>query len=549
MHRHFARFPVRARVIALATTSAVLFALVIGAFIGVGAASSFASPAFQTQWNSVESVIPNFWGPLSTARDGQAEPYVEGSYNGQTGMRLVQYFDKARMELTTPTSPVTNGLLTVELKSGQLQLGDNSFQQQAAANIGIAGDPNTPGPTYASLAQLPEKSPQASGSVNLGYDVASNTFVTTPPSTDPATTFAAYISDPSGRFGQNVPQAFVTFLNKIPGGYLSAMGYAISPAFAANVQVAGKPNVPVIIQAFQRKVLTYTASNPAAFQVEFGNIGQHYYTWRYSGNPAPTASGTTASGATSAPIFTNVQDTSLTVVYTTTTAVCGTADYRVQGTTEWTTVINNFSCVPGLTKTSHSIDLSGLTPNTTYEVRPAVKDTTQTISYGPVGTVTTAAASPVVISPINISNLTDTSVVVSYTTNIPTCGIVQYRTSGNETWGADEDISAPCDPSVASTTHNKNLTGIAPNTSIDVRAAVKAPGDTVVHYGRPVTFTTSSSAATPTAAPATPTTAPATPTTAPATPTPAADTPTPAPPTATPGAGSPTPGNLPSPRP
>jgi hypothetical protein len=72
-----------------------------------------------------------------------------------------------------------------------------------------------------------------------------------------------------------VPQVFVTFLNTIPGGYLSAMGYPISAAFAANVQVAGRANVPVVIQPFQRKVLTYTASNPAAFQVEFGNIGQH----------------------------------------------------------------------------------------------------------------------------------------------------------------------------------------------------------------------------------------------------------------------------------
>src|SRR5215510_5196260 len=174
--------PARYRTIVPGAGALLLITAMLTAWLwsGVSAASAFASPAFQAQWNSVESVIPNFWGPLSTARDGQAEPYVEGSFNGQAGMRLVQYFDKARMELTTPTSPVTNGLLTGELKSGQLQLGDNSFPQQAAANIGIAGDPNTPGPTYASLGQLPEKSPQASGSVNLGYDVASNTFVSTP---------------------------------------------------------------------------------------------------------------------------------------------------------------------------------------------------------------------------------------------------------------------------------------------------------------------------------------------------------------------------------
>jgi hypothetical protein len=256
----------------------------------VHAASAFASPAFQQQWNSVESVIPNFWGPLSTARDGQSEPYVEGTYNGQSGMRLVQYFDKARMELTNPTTGVvTNGLLTVELKSGQLQLGNDSFQQRAPAAIGIAGDPGAAGPTYASLAQLPEKTPQASGSVSLSYTVATNMFATTTPSTDPAATFGAYISDPGGRFGQNVPQGFVDFLNRIPGGYLPAMGYPISPAFAASVQVAGKANVPVIIQAFQRKVLTYTPSNPQAFKVEFGNIGQHYYEWRYSGAGTATA--------------------------------------------------------------------------------------------------------------------------------------------------------------------------------------------------------------------------------------------------------------------
>src|SRR5947209_7940426 len=74
-------------------------------------AGSFASVAFQQQWNSVEGTVPNFWGPLATARDGQVEPYAEGVYNGQPGLRLVQYFDKARMELTNVNRIVTNGLL------------------------------------------------------------------------------------------------------------------------------------------------------------------------------------------------------------------------------------------------------------------------------------------------------------------------------------------------------------------------------------------------------------------------------------------------------
>src|SRR4051794_20770953 len=36
----------------------------------VSAAGGFATPAFQTQWQQGEAVTPNFWGPLSLARDG-----------------------------------------------------------------------------------------------------------------------------------------------------------------------------------------------------------------------------------------------------------------------------------------------------------------------------------------------------------------------------------------------------------------------------------------------------------------------------------------------
>ena len=67
-------------------------------FLNVEAAGSFASPAFQKQWAAGEAITPNFWGPLPLAHDGQNEPYVEAP----GGSRLVQYFDKARMELTNP---------------------------------------------------------------------------------------------------------------------------------------------------------------------------------------------------------------------------------------------------------------------------------------------------------------------------------------------------------------------------------------------------------------------------------------------------------------
>lgn len=45
------------------------------------------------------------------------------------------------------------------------------------------------------------------------------------------------------------------------------------------MKVGGK-TVPVLVQAFERRVLTYTPDNPVLFRVEYGNIGRAYYAWR-----------------------------------------------------------------------------------------------------------------------------------------------------------------------------------------------------------------------------------------------------------------------------
>ena len=89
---------------------------------------------------------------------GLMEPYAESP----GGQREVQYYDKSRMEITQPTTGdpdsvwfVTNGLLVNELMTGQLQLGDNSFQQHSPAEVNVGGDPDDVlGPTYASMAGL-----------------------------------------------------------------------------------------------------------------------------------------------------------------------------------------------------------------------------------------------------------------------------------------------------------------------------------------------------------------------------------------------------------
>src|SRR3954447_14319253 len=82
------------------------------------------SPAFADQWNSIEPKVPNFWGPAY--QNIFPEQYQEASGASAPGQRFVQYFDKARMEQTTAGGAVTNGLLTVELISGQRQFGDTA---------------------------------------------------------------------------------------------------------------------------------------------------------------------------------------------------------------------------------------------------------------------------------------------------------------------------------------------------------------------------------------------------------------------------------------
>ena len=59
-------------------------------------------------------------------------------------------------------------------------------------------------------------------------------------------------------------------------------GLPITEPYWTRVLVGGQPR-DVLLQCFERRCLTYTPSNPAAWRVEMGNVGRHYYRWRYGG--------------------------------------------------------------------------------------------------------------------------------------------------------------------------------------------------------------------------------------------------------------------------
>ncbi|MGI8857843.1 MAG: hypothetical protein ACR2JW_19065 [Thermomicrobiales bacterium] len=192
------------------------------------------------------------------------------------------------MELTN--GAVTNGLLASEIVKGQVQVGDATFQPKAQPAIPIAGDTDNPGPTYAQLggpaASLLAPAASQPGGASLPSIGADGTVTAASVNANGRAAIGAF--DDTTK--HNVPGVFVDYRNTAG---LQTIGLAISEPFTANVKVAGKQKL-VEIQVFERRVLTYTPDNDPTFQVEMGNIGQHYYTWRYTGapagNPSPTAS-------------------------------------------------------------------------------------------------------------------------------------------------------------------------------------------------------------------------------------------------------------------
>ncbi|MGI8587181.1 MAG: cellulase family glycosylhydrolase [Chloroflexia bacterium] len=269
----------------------------------------FADPTFQSLWTRTDQPVAAhqttrtwFWGPAPSTM--MSETYLDAPDGSQ--QRLVQYFDKSRMEINNssgdPNNPfyVTNGLLTVELISGLMQVGNSSFEMRRPAQIPLAGDANDANaPTYATFGYVSnvggaKPSPNRTGQLNLTVLHKDGTVVTdTGKSVYPKIDNVHY----DGTSQHNIPRAFWDFLNQSgpvivdgvlrPNDRLStpwfyASGLPISEAYWARVLIAGKPT-DVLIQAFERRVLTYTPTNPAGFQVEVGNIGAHYRDWRYGG--------------------------------------------------------------------------------------------------------------------------------------------------------------------------------------------------------------------------------------------------------------------------
>lgn len=279
--------------------------------IGNSAATNinFADPAFRNIWNRADNLVSSgavsrswLWGNGFTLAGNEAYKQAPG------GVRVVQYFDKARMEINNPGAPrdrffVTNGLLVRELISGHTAIGDNPAeieQRSPADNVAIAGDPiesNPVAPTYATFKDVASlendrRIPSALGSFAT-LTIKKNGEVSSNPALNG--TYAGlkqvYYNE---NLGHNIPEIFWGFMNSRSNvqdangsivvdnimDWQKDLGYPLTEAYWTKARVGGTEK-DVLVQAFERRVLTYTPSNTDPYKVEMGNVGLHYFNWRY----------------------------------------------------------------------------------------------------------------------------------------------------------------------------------------------------------------------------------------------------------------------------
>jgi hypothetical protein len=282
-----------------------MLATLLAPALPVSAQQPGLSVAFWRTWARADRPVAEgraartwMWGPAPVTHV-LVEEYDEATdFDGDVlGVRMVQYFDKTRKEITDigadPVNPwyVTNGLLAKELITGQVQLGHNRFAQAPAARVPVAGDLDDPNaPTYVSFQPLKGYQPLPVGMTIIQTIDHNGTVGADQMLARYGVTAAVLVRETN----QTVASVFWDFMNARGTVYSDgafredglfenpfyATGFPLTEAYWTNVRVGGVPK-RVLVQVFERRVLTYTPDNPPGWRVEAGNVGLHYYQWRY----------------------------------------------------------------------------------------------------------------------------------------------------------------------------------------------------------------------------------------------------------------------------
>jgi hypothetical protein len=222
--------------------------------------------------------------------------------DGPGGARFVTYLDKGRLELTDPTSEtVTAGLLAKELISGKMQIGNSEFRSYEPAAVPVAGDPvASNAPTYASFVPVASIEPGTHrADQRIGQTVTDVLNQSGQVGQDAGLMrYGVTLVEYRAELGHNIPNVFADFFARRGSvamleddgtisyaedqliDWIKVMGLPLAEPYWAVTPVGGVPKW-VLMQPYERRMVTYTPDNDPAFQVEMGNIGQHYLAWRH----------------------------------------------------------------------------------------------------------------------------------------------------------------------------------------------------------------------------------------------------------------------------
>ncbi|MFW6074842.1 MAG: hypothetical protein ACOC9Y_04555 [Chloroflexota bacterium] len=222
------------------------------------------------------------WGP--GAISGPIDEPFEGDDQSE---RTVQYFEKGRLEVAVHRDgmwPVTGGLLAVEMISGSIQVGIDSFDEQPPAEITVFGDGET-GPAYADLVQLLDQEPLGEGEA-ISQRIAADGRIEDVPFLA-RRGFMTVHPDEAGE--HSIAEPFWEFMNA-RGEVFDGEDYVTEDLFPDPYFATGRPITEpfwvdvggdALGQCFERRCLVYGPSEGSQWQVQSNDIGLDYFTWRY----------------------------------------------------------------------------------------------------------------------------------------------------------------------------------------------------------------------------------------------------------------------------